>query len=71
MDINGITTPINVNRLEELLIESKYNEEDTKFLVKGFREGFSIEYHGPISRQDTSNNIPLRVGNKKGTCGEK
>ena len=35
-----------------------------KFLVNGFRNGFKLGYTGPTNRQDTSNNIPLKVGNK-------
>ena len=36
----------------------------TEFLVKGFSEGFSIDYKGPMNRKDKSRNIPFTVGNK-------
>ena len=45
-----------------MLIETKYNKEETEFIVNGFRNGFDIEYHGPWQRRDTSRNIPFQVG---------
>ena len=36
----------------------------TRFLVKGFTEGFDLGYRGPQQRRDYSNNIPLRIGSK-------
>ena len=55
---------MNVKRLEELLLETKYNAEETKFLINGFQHGFDIGYMGPTDRSDTSNNIPFTVGDK-------
>ena len=59
-----IVTPVNLDRLEQLLIETNYNREETALLVRGFRRGFSIQYEGPRNRQDTSQNMPLRVGSE-------
>ena len=59
-DIQNIITLVNVSELEKLLIESEYHPVETKFLVKGFSEGFDIEYHGPTNRQDRSSNIPIQ-----------
>ena len=61
-DLESVVTPINVDVYERLLRESKYPTEEIEFLVKGFREGFSLGYQGPQDRQDTAANIPLNVG---------
>ena len=55
-----IKTPIKVDVYEDLLIKSSYDQNKTEFLVKGFREGFDIGYEGPLIRQNTSNNLPLK-----------
>ena len=41
---------------------AQYDATETKFLVEGFRDGFSIGYTGPAIRQNTSNNIPFQPG---------
>ena len=61
-DLNGIITPVNPDRLEQLLRESHYDEEETEFLCRGFREGFDIGYEGPEDRRDKAANIPIKVG---------
>ena len=61
MDIN---TPINTDELERLLKLTKYNKEETEFLIDGFRHGFSLGYQGPQKRKDLSDNIPITVGSK-------
>ena len=61
-DLDNIQTPVLVDRLVNLLRESKYNESKVRFLEKGFRKGFDIGYEGPKMRQSTSANIPFTVG---------
>ena len=63
-NIETIVTPVDANKLESLLHESEYDEEETRFLVNGFKNGFHIGYEGPINRKNTSKNLPTRVGNK-------
>ena len=65
-DLTSIVTPVKVNVLEKLLIESKYDVKETAFLVNGFKQGFDIGYTGSNNHQSTSQNIPftLGVGNK-------
>ena len=60
--LEEIKTPINVNRLEELLQEIEYNMEETEFLCTGFRNGFSLGYEGPDERTDEASNLPFTVG---------
>ena len=64
-DLDGIITPVNVDELEKLLVQTNYDKKETEFLVNGFRYGFDIGYKGPMNKKEFSNNIPLRVGNKK------
>ena len=55
-------TPINAERLKDLLVKSGYNHKETKFLVQGFTKGFDIGYSGLQQRQHKSRNIPFRCG---------
>ena len=64
LNLDEISTPIDVAVFVRMLNETSYSETETKFLEQGFREGFSIGYQGTEFRQDTSNNIPFTVGNK-------
>ena len=64
-NLEDIITPINVEALHRMLIETNYNKNETEFLVKGFSEGFDIGYHGSWTHQDRSENIPLQVGTKE------
>ena len=50
--------------LEHFLRQTKYNKVESKFLIEGFTNGFSLGYTGPTDRQDTSENIPFMVGNQ-------
>ena len=43
---------------------SDYDPDEIRFLEKGFSEGFDIRYRGPIERQSTAKNLPLKVGSK-------
>ena len=58
-----IVTPINCNRLEELLEEVNYNKAETKFLCDGFQYRFDLCYRGPVNRKDSSKNVPFSFGN--------
>ena len=57
-----ISTPVNIHRQHQMLCMSGYDDEKTKFLVKGFSQGFDIGYTGPMKRQDTSHNLPFKDG---------
>ena len=61
-DLPEINTPIDVERYEELLRVSGFDQRKSKYLIDGFKKGFDIGYRGPESRQDVSNNIPISVG---------
>lgn len=59
-----VVTPINTNRLENLLKESGYDPVDTKFLIDGFTHGFRLGYEGPRNIKRDSRNLRFRVGDK-------
>ena len=46
-DLNNVVTPIHVQKFGKLLKDSRYNCEETEFLVWGFSQGFDIGYEGP------------------------
>ena len=45
-DLENIVLPVDADMLERLLNEADYNKEKTMFLVNGFKNGFSLGYHG-------------------------
>ena len=61
-DLDNIITPINVKVLDHYLKLSGYCRKESQFLVDGFANGFDMHYEGPIDRQDTARNLPLKVG---------
>ena len=63
-NLEELCTPIDAERLEYLLKLTRYNTQETQFLANGFRNGFSLEYRGPMMRQDTSDKISFTVGDK-------
>ena len=63
-DLQNIVTPVNVSRLHDLLRKTNYDTNETRFLVNGFTNGFSLGYEGPFNRRDTSRNIPFTMGDK-------
>ena len=64
-DLDNINTLLDVSKLEQVLTDSQYSEDETDFLVDGFRNGFDIGNQGPVERQSRSENIPFTVGNKE------
>ena len=56
--------PINVRELIRLLEETKYDPDEATELINGFSEGFDIGYRGLTNRQDTAENIPLKIGSE-------
>ena len=45
-----------------MLVQSKYDNTKTKFLVQGFREGFSLGYQGSDTVKLTAPNLKLTIG---------
>ena len=58
-------TPVDADALERLLNETQYDRKKSEFLLDGFRNGFSLEYQGPVDVKITSKNLKFRgVGNE-------
>ena len=64
-DLNNIITSVDVKVFERLLIQSKYDLEETKYLVDGFTYGFELEYHGDRKLVKTAPNLKFRIGSPK------
>ena len=54
---------MDINRLEQLLVESKYDRNETNYLINSFRNGFDLGYRGEENVTKTAPNLILRVGN--------
>ena len=63
-DLDSLKTPIKPTVLQNLLIETNYDLDKTKFLVQGFTHGFDLHYQGKQEVKMTSRNLKFRVGNK-------
>ena len=63
--MQNIVTPVKVAELRKLLQECEYDKGKTEFLVRGFSEGFSLEYNGPRNIQQKSPNLKLQDSNHK------
>ena len=59
-----MVTPVFVERLEQLLKESQYDQWKTEYLVDGFRNGFSLGYAGRTDIKMESENLKFHIGNK-------
>ena len=65
LDLHNIVTPVNPDKLEELLIMSNYDAAKRQYLVKGFKEGFELGYKRKLQNvRREAPNLKLRVGNK-------
>ena len=58
-----IVTPVNAEKLRNLLIEMHYDKKKMEFLYQGFKEGFDLGYTGSV------NNIQRKAPNLKFTVG--
>ena len=61
-NLTDIFTPVDADKLEQLLIETDYDSEKTKYLVKGFQEGFSLGYEGQWNIKLTAPNLKFQEG---------
>ena len=57
-------TPIDHVRLNQLLIDSGYDKSKARFLVDGFKNGFSIGYNGEVNVKQYAPNLKLTVGSE-------
>ena len=59
-DMDTVVTPVNVEVLKQLLLESNYCKDETEFLIEGFTNGFSIGYMGKTDVKLKSPNLKLQ-----------
>ena len=64
MDLQSIITPVDVEVLRRYLRDSRYDMNESNFLLNGFSNGFSLCYEGPQVRADKSENLPFSIGDK-------
>ena len=62
--MQNIITPVNVHVFERLLKQTGYDPVKSKYIVNGFRHGFSLEYEGKCDGQRFTPNVKIRVGSK-------
>ena len=64
-DLENLVTPVNVEQLESLLVETNYDVKETEFIIQGFRHGFELGYAGPRTNiQRRAKNLCIRVRNE-------
>ena len=61
-NLETVVSPVNADKLEEYLKQANYDPVKTDFLVKGFKEGFSIGYNGDPKVKLRAPNLTLNVG---------
>ena len=59
-DLESVISPVNFKQLGQLLMETDYDETKTRFLVNGFKNGFSLGYVGDKNVKMTSPNLKFR-----------
>ena len=64
LDLQNICTPVKHQVLRELLTQMNFDTAETNFLVDGFKNGFDIQYKGPVNRQSRAKNLKLTIGSK-------
>ena len=64
-NISDVFTPVNITQLHELLIETKYNEKETHFIINGFANGFPLGYAGSRSMCRWSPNLKLECSSRE------
>ena len=62
--MTSVKTPVDAERLQQLLIETGYDQKKTDDIVRGFKDGFDLGYRGDFNVTKTSPNLKLRVGNE-------
>ena len=64
-NLQEIVTPVNANKFEQLLLETEYCPRKTRFLINGFKNGFSLCFEGNREVTRYAPNLKIRVGSKE------
>ena len=63
-DVTNIITPVKVDVYENMLRTCGYDKIKSKYLVQGFKKGFSLKFEGNNQVRRTAPNLPFSVGDK-------
>ena len=63
-DLDSVVTPVNIEKLHELLCKTGYCKEKTEELVNNFRNGFHLGYSGKTDIRRLAPNLNFRVGSE-------
>ena len=61
-DLNTIASPVDADMLNNMLSNARYDPVKTKFLIQGFKEGFSLGYEGDRKIRRKSPNLKFTIG---------
>ena len=61
-DLTNVITPLDVDTYESFLNETGFDKEKSRYLVDGFRNGFSLEFEGNRNVKRLANNLCFRIG---------
>ena len=64
LDLDNIITPVKPSILKQYLQLTKYDQDETDFLVDGFENGFNLHYTGPTDIKQNSRNLKFTIGDK-------
>ena len=60
--MDNIVTPVKAEILEERLTAANYRQGKKDFVVRGFKEGFELQFEGNRRVRRTSNNLKIQPG---------
>ena len=60
--MENIYTPVDADKLEQILKQYNYDPKKTEFLVSGFRNGFTLGYEGEENVKLTAPNLKFQPG---------
>ena len=63
-DLENLITPVEVDKFEQLLIQTGCEESLRREVIDGFRNGFDLGYEGPQDVKLESPNLRFRVGDE-------
>ena len=66
-DLTSVVTPVDADKLEDLLVKTHFDPKERQFIVNGFRNGFDLGFEGDVDRDKIkylSPNLKLRVGSQ-------
>lgn len=63
-DLDSVATPVRVEELRKLLLQTNYPQDKTNYLVEGFTHGFDIGFYGPRNVVRETPNMKFCTGTR-------